>query len=275
MLRILSDLHLRDASSRIRRLDDLAPLLEGIDELWLNGDTCDNQSGMPAAALEELQAYFISRVPAVRFLTGNHDPDISGNHEASCAEGQVWVTHGDVFMDDMVPWGRIRAKLVACLHEILASDPSLDFSTFEGRIQAMRQAAARVGRNFDPERTHVSHQLARLFAVFFPPRQTLAMLHTWWTFPTRVVACTRRWRPQARIIVTGHVHFPRIWHRGDTTVINTGAFTGPLGARAVDIDAGLLTVRPIQQRHGAWHPGRPLLTIPLASPGTPPLSKQA
>lgn len=274
MLRILSDLHLRDASSRIRRLEDLSPLLDGVDELWLNGDTCDNQSGMPASALDDLRDFFTSRVPRVRFLTGNHDPDLSDAHEASCAEGRVWVTHGDVFLDDMVPWGRTRSKYVTCLQEILSNDTSLDFSTFEGRIRAMRQAAARIGRNFDPERTDLRHQLSRLVAVFFPPRQTFAMLHTWWTFPTRVVACTQRWRPAARIIVTGHVHFPRIWHRGDYTVINTGAFTGPLGARTVDIEAGQLTVRTIRQRDGAWHPGRRLATIPLASPGTPSLSKQ-
>ena len=85
MLRILSDLHIRDASSRLKRLEALEPLLEGVDELWLNGDTCDNQTGMTPDQVEKIRAFFCARIPRVRFLTGNHDPDISAEHEASAA----------------------------------------------------------------------------------------------------------------------------------------------------------------------------------------------
>jgi hypothetical protein len=72
MLRILSDLHFRDATSRLERLEDLLPLLEGVTELWMNGDTCDNQSGMTATELSEIKQFFTAHVPSVRFITGNH-----------------------------------------------------------------------------------------------------------------------------------------------------------------------------------------------------------
>ena len=94
MLRLLSDLHFRDSSSRLRRLEDLEPLLAGVDTLWLNGDTCDNQSGLPAAAVAEMLAFFRGRVPVVRFITGNHDPDIScrplARHGRRPALGRAW-----------------------------------------------------------------------------------------------------------------------------------------------------------------------------------------
>ncbi|WP_221031900.1 metallophosphoesterase [Actomonas aquatica] len=265
MLRILSDLHIRDAASKIRRLADLEPLLDGVDELWLNGDTCDNQTGLAPADLDEIRAFFIARVPVVRFLTGNHDPDISTVHEASAAEGRLWATHGDVFLDSVVPWSRVRDKIEERVARALQADSALDLTTFEGRIAAMRQACLGFGRECDPERNDPAHRLRRLFTEFFPPRQPLAMLHTWWTFPHRAVTQTRRWRPDARVIVTGHVHFPRVWQRGDYTVINTGAFTGPLGARCVDVFDGHLAVRTITWRRRAWHAGDRVATIALAT----------
>ena len=103
MLRILSDLHFRDATSRLERLEDLLPLLDGVNELWLNGDTCDNQSGMTPEKLGEIKQFFTTHVPQVRFIPGNHDPDISPIHEASTADGRIWACHGDAFLDDIVP----------------------------------------------------------------------------------------------------------------------------------------------------------------------------
>ena len=41
LIRIFSDLHYGDRSSRLRRLDQLSPLLDGISRLILNGDTLD------------------------------------------------------------------------------------------------------------------------------------------------------------------------------------------------------------------------------------------
>ena len=264
MLRILSDLHLRDASTRVQRIEDLAPLLQDVDELWLNGDTCDNQSGMTPRELAEMKTFFTSRVSRVRFITGNHDPDISDCHDATAAGDRLWATHGDVFLDSIVPWSRVRADLEARLKDRLAEDPSLDFTTFTDRILAMRRACIGFRRECDPERKDPAHRLRRLVTEFFPPRQPMAMLHTWWTFPDRVVEATQRWRPDARIVVTGHVHFPRIWRHGPLSVINTGAFSGPVGARAVDVHDDRVEVRRIENHTDGWRATRVLATIPLA-----------
>ncbi|MBT5901120.1 MAG: hypothetical protein HOH58_03320 [Opitutaceae bacterium] len=265
MLRILSDLHFRDATSRLERLEDLLPLLEGVTELWLNGDTCDNQSGMTAAELAEIKEFFTAHVPRVRFITGNHDPDISEEHEASAAHGRIWACHGDACLDDIVPWSRVRETLVDRINEIRSAHPELNYTSFEDRVRIMRMACTGFARECDPEKQDSWHLLRRICTEFFPPRQPWAMVHTWATFGTRAATAAAIWRPEARVIVSGHVHFPRIWQRGDRTVINTGAFTGPLGAYVVEYAEKLVTVRRIESRDRRWHPGKIVSTIPLAS----------
>ncbi len=276
MLRILSDIHFRDANTRLRRLEDLDPLLEGVDELWLNGDTCDNQTGLPPAIVDDICQYFRQRVPRVRFITGNHDPDISDEHEASAAGGRLWAVHGDVFLDDIVPWSRLLPELrrrVRTQRDLLSQ---LDFDALPDRFQILRAACLGFGRECDPERSDTLYRLGRLFTEFFPPRQPLAMLKTWRTFPDLAIAGARRWRPEAQVIVTGHVHFPRVWRRRDHIVINTGAFSGPLGAYAVDlIDDETVRVHRVAACPRGWTTGELLTEFPLASAAAAPLSRSA
>lgn len=264
MLRILSDLHFRDASSRLKRLEDLEPLLDGVEELWLDGDTCDNQSGMKPSEVAIVKAFFESRVPRVRFLTGNHDPDISEEHEASAADGHLWACHGDVFLDDIVPWSRVRDQLIARRDAVRTAHPEYDFNTFSGRTQVHRAACTGFSRECDPERNDFRYRLGRAWVEFFPPRQPWAMLQTWRTFPRRVTKLAAHWRPQARVIVTGHVHYPRVWREGNHWVVNLGAFSGPLGALTVEYYDERVVVRRIECRDSRWVPGAVRAEIPLA-----------
>lgn len=275
MLRILSDLHFRDASSRLKRLESLEALLEGVDELWLNGDTCDNQTGMKPEQVEEIREFFTSRVARVRFITGNHDPDISDTHDASAAEGLLWATHGDVFLDDIVPWSSVRDQLGERIKKIKAEHQERGFSEFADRIATMREACIGFRRECDPEKKNLSHRVRRLLTEFFPPRQPLAMINTWRTIADRAVNAAATWRPEARVIVTGHVHFPRIWQRADRWVINLGAFTGPLGAFFVDVANEMAAVRRISWSHDSCFPGKVINQIPLASPPSQSLSPDA
>ena len=80
------------------------------------------------------------------------------------------------------------------------------------------------------------------------------MLHAWRSLPDRVAAVAPQWFPRAQVVVTGHVHFPRVWRRGALTIINTGAFTGPLGAYVVDVAGDCVTVHRLKLRQGRWYP---------------------
>ena len=43
LTRVISDVHYADRGSRVRSLSQLRPLLEGVDELAINGDTLDTR----------------------------------------------------------------------------------------------------------------------------------------------------------------------------------------------------------------------------------------
>ncbi len=264
MLRILSDLHFRDAATRLRRLEDLEPLLAGVDELWLNGDTCDSQTGMCAVDVEAIHRFFRSRVPVVHFLTGNHDPDISTDHWCATRHGRVCATHGDAFFAGAVPWSRRHRELAARIREAAARNPDLDDDTLDGRLALHRIACTGFARECDPENTSHLHRLRRLVTEFWPPRQPLAMLHAWRSLPDRVAAVAPQWFPRAQVVVTGHVHFPKVWRRGALTIINTGAFTGPLGAYVVDVAGDRVAVHRLKLRRGRWRLGHLVGEILLA-----------
>lgn len=264
MLRILSDLHFRDASSHLTALEQLQPLLDGVSTLWLNGDTCDNQTGMPPEELARIKQFFRAHVPAVTFLTGNHDPDISTTHHCDAADGRLFATHGDAFLAEIVPWSRVRQKLRTRVQQAQYDHPDWAPETLDGRLALFRQACTGFGRECNPERRDISHRLRRLCLEFLPPRQPWAMITTWLSFADRVAARRAEWCPSAQVIATGHVHFPRVWQRGDLTVVNTGAFSGPLGAYCVDLVDNTVSVRRVKNRKSEWYPGPVIQTIPLA-----------
>lgn len=252
MLRILSDLHVRDASSRVRSLRELEPLFAGVEELWINGDCCDSQCGLRAEELAAIRRFFTDRVPRVRFLTGNHDPDISDLHHCSTADGRVWATHGDVFFDDIVPWSRLLPELRRRVAAARAAMPERRFDDLDDRLAIMRRALLGLRQHWDPEQAGLGHRLARLAGTLFPPRQPWAMLQAWRGFPDLVARRVADWQPGAQVMVAGHTHYPCLRRRGNLTVVNTGAFAGPFGAYCVDVAGDRVTVRLVRKQHGTW-----------------------
>jgi predicted phosphodiesterase len=83
--------------------------------------------------------------------------------------------------------------------------------------------------------------------------------------PARAAALGRRYRPRALFVVTGHTHRAGLWRMPEgITVINTGSFTLPIGAQAVDLAAGKLQVRRVDSRQGDFTPGEVIAEFPLA-----------
>lgn len=272
MIRILSDLHFHDADSRVRRLEQLDPLLAGVDHLILNGDTCETERGLAAARLQQVTSFFQDRVPRVTFVTGNHDPAISETHELMLAERRVWVTHGDVLFADATPWSTLRDELERRIGQALAPLPRSEWQAVETRLRVNRAACVGLPREFDHEATGILSRLNRLRITLFPPRKVLAMLQAWRDLPRLAAELAATQRPSAQVIVTGHVHNPGIWSRPcGRVVINTGAFGPPRGALSVDLVGDHLTVRRVAERAGRFHPGRVIAEIPLVATGQVPL----
>lgn len=264
MLRILSDLHLYDARTQVREPAQLEPLLAGVETLVLNGDSCEMRRGVTPAQVAALQAFFRARVPAVVFITGNHDPDISDTHELLAAGGRVWITHGDVCLDDLTPWSRHADELRRLVAAQLAADPAADHARLDVRFRIARAVAREEQHVPDYVTPGWRAHLRWTWETFFPPRQTLAMLRSWRDLPRQAARLAAAQRPTAQVVVTGHVHFPGIWRPASgPVVINTGSFFRPLGGNLVDVLADRVQVRRIVGRAGRFAPGPLLAEIPL------------
>lgn len=268
MIRILSDLHLFDARTRVHDLRQLEPLLAGVQTLVLNGDSCEMRRGVTPEQLATLRDFFRERLPEVVYITGNHDPDISDKHELLLAGDRLWVTHGDIFFDDLTPWARHHAQIRAMLAVKRAATRG-DYRQLTERFRIAREVAREETELPDRStRTWAAH-LSWAWHTFFPPRQPLAMLRCWRDLPALATALAVAQRPTAQVVVTGHVHFPGVWRLGQgPTIINTGSFFRPLGGNLVDVFTDHVEVRRIVETDGHFSPGRRLATIPLQTSGS-------
>jgi predicted phosphodiesterase len=263
LIRIISDVHYADRSSRVRSLGQLRPLLDGATAFVLNGDTLDTRTDrIPQRTAErrrEVLEFFASAGTPVTFLTGNHDPDLSRQHAVEFEAGRVLVTHGDVLFDAIVPWARdaeaIRMKIVAAL----AAMPEDGSCRLDSRLAAFRSVAASIPQRHQSEPDPFRYALSLAGDTVWPPRRALSLLRAWREAPGRAAALARRHRPRARFIVIGHTHAPGVWKTASgIVVVNTGSFCRPLGAMVAEVSAGSIRIRRIEATRGEFHPGSPV-----------------
>jgi predicted phosphodiesterase len=269
LIRIVSDVHYADKASRVHRLRQLDPLLEGVSSLILNGDTTDTRPSKHPQRVEETRRevleYFRSAGVAVTFLTGNHDPDISHEHAVELAGGRVLVTHGDVLFDNIVPWSRdaktIRTKIIAAL----AALPEDRGTGFEDRLGAFRRVAATIPQLHQVERNPFRYAVRLAGETVWPPHRVLTILRAWQEAPGRAAALARRHRPRAQFIVIGHTHKPGVWQTASgVVVVNTGSFCRPFGAMTAEVSPDNVRIRGVSYRSGAFHPGARVADYPLS-----------
>lgn len=267
--RIISDIHYGDHASRVRRLAQLRPLLDGVTRLVLNGDTLDTRPALDPAHTNACRAevidFFPRTVQDVTFLTGNHDADFSPEHSLDLARGEVFVIHGDILFDNLVPWGR-DARLLGrrVAEELRALAPSAR-ENLDARLAIWRRVAASIPQRHQSERNPLKYALYFAADTVWPPLRFFEILRAWRVEPERAAKLVRRYRPAAGFILTGHTHRPGFWRMPDgVVVINTGSFCPPLGGYAVDLTAASLTIRRVDRRGDEFHPGEAVAEFPLA-----------
>jgi UDP-2,3-diacylglucosamine pyrophosphatase LpxH len=244
----------------VRSLGQLRPLLEGTGSFVFNGDTLDTRPGKnpprTAQMRREVLEYFGAVGTPVTFLTGNHDPDLSGQHALEFAGGLVMVTHGDLLFDNIVPWSRdaavIRTKIVAAL----AALPGDESGTFEGRMRVFRSVSASIPQLHQSETNPIRYALRLAGDTVWPPKRAFSILKAWRETPGRAAAFARRHRPKAGFVIIGHTHRPGVWKTASgVVVVNTGSFCRPFGAMAADISGDTMRIRRLVTRGGDFHPG--------------------
>jgi len=260
LIRILSDIHYGERSSRVRSLDQLRPLFNGATSLLFNGDTLDTRPGpkpeVTARIRGEVRAFFSTLGVPVMFLTGNHDPDLSPHHLADLAGGQVFVTHGDILFDTIVPWGQDVALICERMNIALAFHPDWEDRPLEERLEVVRQVAAAIPQRHQSEQHSLKYALRFAMDTVWPPTRIAKVLRAWREVPRRAASLLQKDRPLARFALFGHTHHPGIWRLpSGATVINTGAFCRPFSSFIVDLSPGHLVVRRVTTRRGEYHPG--------------------
>jgi predicted phosphodiesterase len=271
LTRIISDLHFGERACRVNRLDQLRPLLNGVDHLVLNGDTLDTRAGPrpadTAARRSEIQSFFAREVAAATLLSGNHDADFSPLHDLDLADGSVFVTHGDVFFDDIVPWSRDAPLIRQLIAAEFAALPGSLHGSLPHRHAIFKRVAASIPQRHQSEQNLLKYALHYLVDSVWPPHRLLSVLRAWRHAPILAAEFCRRFRPRAGFVLSGHTHRPGIWPspRG-VVAINTGSLCPPLGGYAVDLLAGRLLVRELAFRVGEVRAGAVLRAFPLAGP---------
>jgi UDP-2,3-diacylglucosamine pyrophosphatase LpxH len=266
MIRILSDLHLYEPQSRVLGPHALEPLFEGVSALVLNGDSCDTQHGRGPAAVQDMLNAFRQALPRLVVITGNHDPDISDVHEMSLADGEVWITHGDVVFDDLVPWSRGRHRYALEVANSRRGRSESD-ETIHGRLQLFREVCFRVAREPHPVARGLGGTMRGACRMLAEPSFVWRVLRAWQAMPRLAGALADLHRPSARYIVTGHVHRCGCWSLpGGQTVVNTGAFVSMARPWCVDVSNDRLVVREVNQRGPHFHPGAVRSELPLQGP---------
>lgn len=274
-IRIFSDIHYGDRSSQARSLEQLAPLLDGPVALVLNGDTLDTRSGpdseRTAATRAETETFFPRHVSNVTFLTGNHDADLTSQHALELAGGEIFVTHGDILYDDLVPWSQDAPLIRRRLAEEFSKLSTLERGQLETQLAIFRRVAAAIPQRHQSERNPLKYAVDFANDTVWPPSRVLTILHSWRKMPELAAALLRRHRPRAKYILVGHTHRPGIWRQPDgLVVINTGSFSRPFGGQLVDVAPGRLMVRRIELRRGEFRAGPVLAEFALAA--TPALT---
>lgn len=264
--RIISDVHYCDPGSWVHRAGALAPLLGGVDRLIVNGDALDTQIMDDAATrTAELQDFIAAHVPENSYITGNHDPDISTTHELLLAQDRVWVTHGDVYFDDIAPWSQLVPELRRRLSALGAGHSAVELEKIETRFRLFRQACLKLPRELDPNGRGPWAKMLRVGHALFPPNRFLAMLKVWRDLPQVASALARTQRPGARVLVSGHTHHPGVWPcPGGVVVINTGSFCLGRGALLVDLKGERVIVRKIERRKREFRVGETVAAFALA-----------
>lgn len=269
VIRIFSDLHYGDPASALASLDVLHPLFEGATQLVFNGDTLDTRPSRDPAASAALRtevAAFFGRLPVpVTLLTGNHDPDFSPHHAVEIAGGELYVTHGDVLFEDIVPWSRDAALARQLVADALAALPPEKRATPAGQFAACRCAAVKIPQRHQSEHNRTKYALSYIADTVWPPSRLLRVLRAWREAPLRAEAFVRQHRLCARYFAMGHTHRMGVRRTpSGLIVLNTGSFSPPGAAGVIEIGDGRLVLRRLDRRGRTYRLGDPVAEFPLA-----------
>ena len=246
---ILSDLHLGRPSHAAISADALRPLWQGFERLILNGDIAEvhHPEHRVKAAWQAMRVIDLCEEDGIELvlLSGNHDPFISDHRKLSLANGQLFITHGDVFLPAVAPWSPNASKLKKANREALAALEIDALDDLERRLKAAQHASHAEWDDLEAQNQH-----STIFSMLTRPWSVFQVLWHWRQFPKIVSEFAATHDIESKYIVTGHTHHQGIWTVDDRVIINTGSFGFPGKPLGVALRESVLSVHDIHARDG-------------------------
>jgi hypothetical protein len=129
---------------------------------------------------------------------------------------------------------------------------------FEKRLLATKRTSIKLQLMEEPVTT--KHQIAPMLRTLIhqvlPPHRPFMIIRAWIKTPTLAARLCDLFRPNARYILIGHTHYPGVWRRGQTTVINTGSYVLHFGALAVILDGESVEIRKVKKQKEGFALGK-------------------
>lgn len=224
-VRFISDLHLGHERCEAPPVAQLAPLLQGVGMLVIVGDLAETREcAWQQAGMEQREALrSLCREQGVQLveISGNHDPDIPALM-ARFWNGRVVAMHGHALHKTGAPWSWEYLRNKKACHKLIAAYPGAD-DNLETRLElsrAMCQLTPPIMR-----REGIRNPLLRGFMhCFWPPQRPAGIVWSWLTCGLRCENFIRRFQPQAKVVIFGHLHRSGCWKYGSRCHLNTGAW---------------------------------------------------
>ncbi len=241
-VRVISDLHLAHERCEAPSVNELTPLLDGVDLLVVAGDLAEaRESAWQQRGLslrEELRTLCQLRGVELITLAGNHDPD-AGSLLLSLWGGRVIVMHGHALYKQGSPWGWEYLRYPELFHECIARFPNCD-NSLEERLELSSQISQLTVPIMQRHDKIGNRHLRGMLHCFFPPQRPLSIVWGWLTCGWRAENFARRFFPQAEVVVLGHFHRSGRWTYGKRVIVNTGAWYKHATPYVADLQDGRL-----------------------------------
>ena len=237
-IRFVSDWHLGHPASRVRAIEQVCHLLDGVGSLVMVGDGREElvEKWRPEAdrLWRELQEACEERGVTFLALTGNHDPSASGEGWLRLLDGRLFVTHGDMIYDTTSPWSKELFVKREQVSELLGCR---DCQTILERWQCSRE----IGIMLRPPPRLAPSLLGYLKLALWPPERLVEVVKVWAGFAKEGACFLERFAPEAEILICGHFHRPGRFRVGQRVVWNTGSLMKMSRGLALTFDGETIT----------------------------------
>ena len=273
--RLLSDLHLGHEVSTIEDCRQLAPLLEGIATLILNGDTLEarlpnfrEKSHRMLAGLQEMAA---ARNITMVMLNGNHDPSQWPLDWLELAGGATFITHGHVFLDMVSPWSAKLRKCRSAMEAIAAEYTSDALREMETRYERTRRwSETMIATEVRQGGRGLGAKIAMALRELWPPSRPWNVAKVWTLLPFIAQKFINEFRPHAKVVLFGHTHRAAWWRKNGRLLVNTGGFISFASPLAIDFpNESSVELRRIDLKDGRFVLGKMVEREDLGSAGIP------